>query len=168
MKRLFFLTADVAHARRVVESLKRIAVPEEHIYVLARYGVELDDLPDEGPQGDDFMPAYKRGLGLGGTAGVLAGLAALVFPPAGIVVGGGLVVLTGLWGAGIGAMLAGIAGGAFPNSRLASFEAAIEAGKVLVSADVPNDEEEKFLQVIRTLAPDIEISGIEPPAALIP
>jgi len=168
MRRLLFLSADVAHARQVVDDLKRNGILEEHIYVLARYGTDLEDLPDEGPQGDDFLPAYKRGLGLGGTAGVLAGLAALAFPPAGIVVGGGLVVLAGLWGAGIGAMLTGIAGGAFPNSRLASFEAAIEAGKILVSADVPNDEEEKYLQMIRRLDPDIEVSGIEPLAALIP
>ena len=168
MKRLCFLSPDVGHARQVVDDLKSNGIPEAHIYVLAKFGVELEDLPDSGPESDDFLPAYKRGLELGGAAGLFLGLAALAFPPAGIVVGGGLVLLVGLWGAGIGGMLTSIAGGAFSSSRLKSFKSAIDEGQILVMADVPKNAVGKFEGIIKRLDPEVEISGIEPPAKLIP
>lgn len=168
MKRLCFLSPDVSHARQVVEDLKSNGIPEKHIYVIAKYGVDIENLPDAGPDFDDFLPAYKRGLELGGTAGLLLGLSALAFPPAGIVVGGGLVFLIGLWGAGIGGVLTGIAGGGFPSSKLKTFEAAIDEGKLLVMADVPTKDVDKFERIIKRLDPQVEVAGIEPPATLIP
>jgi hypothetical protein len=168
MKRLCFLSPDLAHARHVVADLKDNGIPEKHIYALARHGVELEDLPDAGPEEDDFLPAYERGLAMGGSAGLLAGLAALAFPPAGIVVGGGLVLLTTLWGAGVGGLLTGIAGAAFSSSRLKVFEAAIDEGQILVMADVPGDEVDKYEALIKKLDPDVDVEGIEPPATLIP
>lgn len=168
MKRLCFLSPDVDHAHQVVDDLKSNGISEKHIYVLAKYGVDLEDLPDAGPDSDDFLPAYKRGLELGGTAGVLVGLAALAFPPSGIVVGGGLVLLVGLWTAGIGGILTGISGGSYSNSKLESFESAIEAGQVLVMADVPKKDVAKYEGIIQRLDPDVEVEGIEPPAKLIP
>lgn len=168
MKRLCFLSPDLSHARQVVEDLKSSGIPEKHIYVLAKYGVDIDDLPDAGPDSDDFLPAYKRGLELGGTAGLLVGLTALAFPPSGIVVGGGLVLLIGLWGAGVGGILTGIAGGSFSNSKLKSFESAIDEGKLLIMADMPKKDVEKFEEIIKRLDPEVEIEGIEPSAKLIP
>ncbi len=168
MKRLCFLSPDVVHARQVVDDLKNNGIPEQHIYVLAKFGVELEDLPDGGPESDDFLPAYKRGLELGGATGLLLGLSALAFPPAGMVVGGGLVLLVGLWGAGIGGMLTGIAGGAFSSSRLKSFESAIDQGQILIMADVSVNDVKKFEGIIKRLDPEVEVSGIEPPAKLIP
>ncbi|MEQ9462050.1 MAG: hypothetical protein RJQ10_00185 [Haliea sp.] len=105
MKRLCFLSPDLAHARKVVADLRNNGIEEQHIYALARHGVDLEDLPDAGPEADDFLAGYKRGVTLGGSAGVLAGLTALAFPPAGIVIGGGFVLLTGLFGAGVGGLL---------------------------------------------------------------
>lgn len=168
MNRLCFLSPDVAHARQVVEDLKSNGIPEKHIYALAKYGVDMEDLPDSGADFDDFMPAYRRGLELGGTAGVLVGLTALAFPPSGLVVGGGLVVLVGLWGAGVGGMLAGIAGGSFSSSRLKSFESGIEKGQILVMADVPATDAERFEKMIKRLDPEVEVSGIKPLPKLIP
>jgi hypothetical protein len=107
-------------------------------------------------------------LELGGTAGLLVGLTAMAFPPSGIVVGGGLVLLTGLWGAGVGGLLTGLAGGAFPSSRLSDFESAIEQGRILIMADVPRADVEKYQTLIRKLDPDVRIEGIEPPASIIP
>ncbi|MFO8141316.1 MAG: hypothetical protein R6T87_05385 [Marinobacter sp.] len=168
MKRLCFLSPDLDHARKVVADLKDNGIPEKHIYALARYGVDMEDLPDAGSESDDFLEAYKRGLEFGGSAGLLAGLTALAFPPSGIVVGGGLVLLLGLWGAGLGGMLAGIAGASFPNSRLQSFESAIEEGLILIMADVPKDEVEKYEELIKSHDPEVRVEGIEPHAPLIP
>ena len=168
MKRLCFLSPDLGHARQVVEDLKASGIAERDIYALAKHGIDIENLPDAGPESDDFLPAYKRGLELGGTAGVLVGLTALVFPPTGIVVGGGLVLLIGLWGAGVGGILTGIAGAAFPSSRLKIFESAIDEGQILIMADVPKNSVDKFQGIIRRLDPEIEIEGIEPSAKLIP
>lgn len=168
MKRLCFLSPDLGHAKRVVADMKANGIPEKHIYVLAKYGVDLEDLPDAGPESDDFLNAYKRGVELGGSAGLLVGLAALAFPPSGIVVGGGLVLLIGLWGAGLGGLLTGIAGAAFPDSRLQAFEAAIDQGQILIMADVAKDEVEKYESLIKSHDPEVSVEGIEPPAPLIP
>jgi hypothetical protein len=168
MKRLCFLSPDLGHAKRVVADMKANGIPEKHIYALAKYGVDLEDLPDAGPESDDFLNAYKRGIELGGSAGLLVGLAALAFPPSGIVVGGGLVLLIGLWGAGLGGLLTGIAGAAFPNSRLQAFEAAIDQGQILIMADVAKDEVEKYESLIKSHDPEVSVEGIEPPAPLIP
>lgn len=168
MKRLCFLSPDLDHAKRVVADMKANGVPEKHIYALAKYGVDLEDLPDAGPESDDFLDAYKRGVELGGSAGLLVGLTALAFPPSGIVVGGGLVLLIGLWSAGFGGLLTGIAGAAFPNSRLQAFEAAIDQGQILIMADVAKDEVGKYESLIKSHDPEVSVEGIEPPAPLIP
>lgn len=168
MKRLCFVSPDLEHARKVVADLKANGIPEKHIYALAKEGVDTGDLPDAGPEADDFLPAYKRGLELGGTAGVLAGLTALAFPPAGIVVGGGLVALLGISGAGVGGLLTGMAGAAFSNSRLKAFEQDIDAGRILLMADVPKTEVDKYEALVRKLDPEVSVEGIEPPASLIP
>ena len=61
MKRLCFLfSPDPSHARRVVTDLLEAGIPEKHVYVVARSEVvglrdmAVADLPDEGPEGDDF------------------------------------------------------------------------------------------------------------------
>lgn len=168
MKRLCFLSPDLDHTRQVVRDLKHAGIPEKHIYVVAKQGVELEDLPDAGPEADDFLPAYERGLAFGGAAGLLAGLFALAFPPTGVVMGGGAVLLTGLFGAGLGGLLSGIAGAAFSSSRLSQFESAIDAGQLLVMADVPRDEVSRYEALIRAADPEVEVMGIEPKAPIIP
>jgi hypothetical protein len=168
MKRLCFLSPDLDHTRQVVADLKQRGVPEKHIYIVARHGVELDDLPDAGPEADDFLPAYERGVGIGGVAGLLAGLVALAFPPAGVVIGGGAVLLISLFGAGVGGFLSGLAGAAFSSSRLAEFEAAINEGKILVMADVPAEAVDQYESLIKSADPEVEVMGIEPHAPVIP
>jgi hypothetical protein len=168
MKRLCFLSPDLQHTRQVVADLKKNDIPEKHIYIVARHGVDLEDLPDAGPEADDFLPAYERGVAFGGITGLLAGLAALAFPPAGVVVGGGAVLLISLFGAGVGGFLSGLAGAAFSSSRLSEFEVAIEQGKILVMADVPAEEVERYESLIKSADPDIEVMGIEPHAPVIP
>lgn len=168
MKRLCFLSPDLQHARRVVDDLKINGIPEKHIYAVAKYNMDLEDLPDAGPEANDFLPAYKRGLELGGTAGLLVGLTAMAFPPSGIVVGGGLALLIGLWGAGVGGLLTGMAGAAFPCSRLSEFESAIEQGQILIMADVPKGDVEKYEALIKRLDPDVTVEGVEPPFTLVP
>ena len=168
MKRLCFLSPDIEHARKVVADLMNNGIPEKHIYVVAREDVELQELPDAGPEDDDFLPAYERGLAMGGSAGLIVGLLGIVFPPAGLTLGGGAALLITVFGAGVGGILTGLAGAAFPNSRLRKFEEAIEQGQLLVMADVPKAEAEDYKALISEFDPDVTVEGFEPPTRLIP
>lgn len=168
MKRLCFLSPDIEHARQVVDDLRQNGIAEKHIYALARHGTDMEELPDAGPESDDFLPAYERGLELGGAAGLLAGLTALAFPPSGLVVGGGLVLLLGLSGAGLGGLMTGLAGASFPSSRLKRFESDIEKGRILIMVDVPKADVQFYERLIRERDPDVSVEGIEPPATVIP
>lgn len=168
MKRLCILSPDVKHAQELVRDLKEAGFSENHIYAIAKSGMPLPDLPDAGPEDNDFLPAFERGVVLGGATGLVGGLLALAYPPAGIAVGSGGVLLIGLMGASLGGLLTGLAGAAFPNSRLKLFEKDIEAGKILIMVDVLNDQLEEVADMIELLEPVVEIEGIEPPAPLIP
>ncbi len=167
-KRLCFLAPNVAHAQQVVRNFVDNGIQEKHIYVLAKHDVELQDLPGAGPASNDFIEAYERGLAVGGVGGLFVGLLALAFPPAGMVVGGGAVLLIGAFGASLGGFMSGLAGASFPNSRLRDFEDAIDQGQILVMADVPSDRVEHYEQLIRTVDPDTEVMGVEPPTPIIP
>jgi hypothetical protein len=167
MKRLCFLSPDIEHTRGVVAALKEKGIPEKHIYVVAKHGVELQDLPDAGPEADDFLAAYERGVAFGGAGGLLAGLIAVAFPVSGLVLGGGAVLLLTLYGAGLGGFLTGLAGAAFSSSRLKEFEAAIDGGQLLVMADVPNRRVAEYEKAITAADPSVTVTGIEPPAAIL-
>lgn len=168
MRRLCFLSPDLKHAQSVVRDLKNDGIEEKHIYAIAKSGLPLGELPDGGPDDDDFLPAFERGVALGGATGLLAGLFAIAFPPAGFIIGGGGVLLIGMMSASVGGLLTGMAGAAFPNSRLKVFEKDIESGKILIMLDVAKDQIAHVNRLIQRLDPDIEIENIEPPAPLIP
>lgn len=168
MKRLCFVSPDLSHTRHVVQDLRDNGIPERHIYVVAKEGTKLEDLPDSGPESDDFLAAYERGLAFGGASGLLAGLFALTLPGTGLVLGGGAVLLFTLYSAGFAALLAGLVGASLPSSRLAQFRQDIEQGRMLVLVDVPSDRIEHFEGIVRRLDPEVAVIGIEPPAPLIP
>ena len=168
MKRICFLSPDEAHARAAIETLRGLGIPDQHLYVVAGEGVKIDDLPDAGPEGDDFLPAYTRGLAIGGVGGLLAGLVVMVFPPAGIVVGGGALTLATLAGASIGGLATGLVGTGFSSTRLEQFKEAIAAGALLILADVEEQEVDRCTAAVAALGPDIDVIGLEPPAPVVP
>lgn len=168
MKRLCFLSPDLQHAQKVVADLRADGIAQQHIYAIARSDVPMDGLPDGGPEDDDFLPALERGVGFGGVTGLFLGLVGMSFPPLGFVVGGGAVVLAAVAGASLGGLLSGIAGAAFPSSRLAVFRDEIKAGKILILVDVPAARIGHVNELIRRFDPTVQIEGVEPHAPIIP
>ena len=163
LKRLYFLLPDVDTTRKIVDEMLLAHVPYEHMHVLARAGTYLEELPEAGvAQKTDLVPALERGIAVGGTAGVVAGLLALAFPPAGVVVAGGAILFGALGGAGFGAWVSAMIGVSLPNTRLARFEQAIENGMILMMIDVAKDRVEEFEDMIRLHHPEAEIEGTEP------
>ena len=59
-------------------ALRDAGIADRHLYVVARHDIDLEGLPDAGPEDDDFLPAYERGLAIGGVGGLLAGVLAIV------------------------------------------------------------------------------------------
>lgn len=167
MKRLCFLLPDVDTAHGVVDDLRGRGIGDADIYVVANDKIELGDLPDAGNiEKSDFYPQLVRGLATGGTIGVIGGLVAMRV--AGAIFGGGAVLLFGLIGAGINALLAAMAGAAFPNSRLTQFEKAIESGSILVMVNVAETDVEEIDKLVKARHPEAEIEGFEPHTPVFP
>ena len=163
MRRLYFMVPDIDTANTVVDELLLKRVDDHHIHVVAKEGTPMGDLPEANLlQKSDFIPAMERGLAVGGITGVLAGIAAVTFPPAGLVLGGGAILGTSLAGAGIGAWISGMIGMDVPNTQIEKFEAAIENGEVLMMIDVPKTRVEEIEALIQQHHPDADMGGTEP------
>ena len=169
MRRIYFLVPDIAIAKRIVDDLLLARIEERHLHVIAKRGTELEDLPEANMmQKSDFVPAVERGLALGGSAGALAGLVAVALPPASTVIAGGILLASTLVGAGVGAWAGSMIGVSTGNSRIKQFEAAIEAGQLLVLADVPTNRVEEIEARIKAHLPQVEIEGTEPTIPAFP
>lgn len=163
MRRLYFMVPDLDTANTVVDELLLKRVDEHHIHVVAKEGTPMGDLPEANLlQKSDFIPAMERGLAVGGITGVLAGIAAVTFPPAGLVLGGGAILGTSLAGAGIGAWISGMIGMDVPNSQIGKFEEAIEKGEVLMMVDIPKTRVEEIEALVQQHHPDADMGGTEP------
>ena len=163
MRRLYFMLPNVETTSLIVNELLLLRVDEHHIHVVAREGTPLGDLPEASLlQKSDFIPAVERGLAVGGITGIVAGIAAVTFPPAGLVLGGGAILGTSLAGAGMGAWMSGMIGVDVPNSQIQRFEQAIAAGEILMMVDVPKDRVRQIEELVHQHHPTAELGGTEP------
>lgn len=169
MRRLYFLVSDTGSAKAIVEDLLRARITWRHIHVLANHSVTLEALPEASLlQTSDVVAALARGTALGGAAGALAGLVALAFPPAQLVIAGGAVVALTLAGAGFGAWTATMIGVDEPSRRLERFQDAIKAGQLLLMVDVPQAREEEIQQMVHEHFPRADVEGAEPKTPIFP
>jgi len=168
-RRIYFLAPDPATARSIVDALLLARIEERHIHVVAREGTPLEDLPQAGlAQRSDLVPALQKGVAAGGVTGLLAGLVATRFPPAGLALGGGALLGLTLFGAGFGAWMASMVGVGLPSGRLQRFESAIEAGKVLMMIDVPRSRVRATEALVLRHHPEAELEGTETNMPLLP
>lgn len=162
-RRLYFLVPDTGIASSIVDDLLLARVEEKHIHLIAKRNTPLGELPEASfLQKTDFLPAIERALVVGGATGTLAGLVALALAPGVVVAGGAVLLASTLSGAGIGAWLGGMVGMNVGNSRLQQFEAAIEAGAILMLVDVPLARVDEISTLIRSRHPDATPEGTEP------
>ena len=163
MRRLYFMLPSLETTKTVVDELLLKRIDEHHIHVVAKEGTPLGDLPEANLlQKSDFIPAMERGVAVGGITGVLAGIAAVTFPPAGLILGGGAILGTSLAGAGIGAWISGMIGMDVPNSQIEKFEGAIEKGEVLMMVDIPKERVEEIEALVQQHHPEADMGGTEP------
>jgi hypothetical protein len=169
VRRLYFLVPDIDSARKINDELLLARVEERHVHVVAKEGTPMEDLPEARlAQRSDLIPSLERGAAIGGATGILAGIIAVTFPPAGLVLGGGAVLATSLTGAGVGALMSSMIGVDVPNSRIEKFRSAIEAGELLMMVDVPKDRVEEIDDLVKKHHPEAEIEGAEPTMPAFP
>jgi hypothetical protein len=164
MRRLFFLVPSLTSAKAIVDELLLARVDEHHIHIVANDDQHLfeEHLPEANLfQTTDFVPAVSYGLSYGGATGILAGIAALTFPPAGLIFGGGAVLGLGLAGAGLGAWVSGMIGVSIPNRLLKSYEEAIDRGELMILIDVPLARVEEIKELITKHHPEATIEATE-------
>ena len=165
MRRLYFLLPDINSAKGIVDELLLARIEERHIHIAAadHHALLEANLPEASLlQESDFVPAVERGLAIGGATGILAGIAAIALPGAGLVLGGGAILGIGLAGAGVGAWISGMIGISVPSSRLTEFEAAIQAGELLMMVDVPKAKVDQITELVRSHHPEAHVEGTEP------
>ncbi|AEJ03058.1 putative transmembrane protein [Nitrosomonas sp. Is79A3] len=163
MRRIYFLAPDIAVTKRVVDDLILARIDEKHIHVIAKRNTPLEDLPEATLlQKSDFVPAVEQGLAVGGSTGMLAGLIAIMLPPASTVIAGGILLATTVVGASVGAWVSGMVGMSIGNRRIKEFEDAVEAGKFLVLVDAPTSRLKEIEERIKQHIPQAEIEGTEP------
>lgn len=171
MRRLYFLVPEVETAKTIVDELLLARIEERHIHIVAKdhHALEQAHLPEAGLfEESDFVPALERGVAVGGATGLVAGIAAVTFPPAGLVLGGGAVLATSLLGAGLGAWVASMIGVSVPNSHLDRFQKAVDQGELLMLIDVPKDRVDEITQLVKSHHPDAKVEGTEPTIPAFP
>jgi len=164
MHRLYFLIPDHTIAKRVVDELLLARIPEKQIHVIAKdeHLLQQHDIPEADlVHRSDLLPAIERGAAVGGSIGLLGGLLAVSFPPAGLVLGGGAVLIGPLAGASFGAVVAPMIGVSEPNPKVAAFEDAIEEGKLLMMVDVEDEDVESISERIRQQYAEVSIERNE-------
>ena len=167
MHRLYFLSPSLESAKQVVNELLLARIPQNNVHVIANHAVTLENLPEASVlENSDFIPALQKGAAVGGATGLLAGLVAVAFPPAGLVLAGGAVLMAStLAGAGVGAWASSLIGISTPSSRLKEFEEAVARGQLLLLVDVPADREQEIQALIARTHPEATIHRLGAMAA---
>ena len=163
MRREYFLVPNIDMAREIVKEFMLSHIEEKHIHLIARDDIPLEDLPEATlMQKSDFIPALEKGLVGGAYTGLVAGLVVVAFPPAGLAVGGGLILAMIGAGATVGGMMSALVGVGLPSHRLEKFEEAIKAGEILILVDIPRKRLDEIQELVKKHHPQAEFEGIEP------
>ena len=157
-RRLYFMLPDAESCKSLVADLEEHGVPERHLHVIGSLTQSLDGLPEANIlQKTELAHGLEWGTGLGGVAGLLGGVLAVTFPPAGLVIGGGALLAGAAAGAGFGALVSSLLASNEHNHKLDAFERGIEQGQLLLMVDVPRQEVKQIQDLIIKHHPEAEI-----------
>lgn len=164
-RRLYFMLPDVKHCQQLVTELQQVSIPERDIHVVARQDIPLQGLHQASAlQKTELLHGLEVGAGVGGLAGMLAGLLVVAFPPAGVVLGGGAAIIgTTLAGASFGSLVSALIARDIPNHELKAFQARIVLGEILLLLDIPTKRVEEIINLIRRTHPEALIGVVRRP-----
>jgi len=137
-RRLYFVLPDLSSAKKIVDELLLARIEDRHMHFHAKDGVSLEGLHQANLlQTSDIVHGAESGLVVGGVAGVMAGIAVMMFPPTGVSMQLVTILITAVLGSVFGLWVSSMIASSIPNSRLREFEEDLEAGKILLMVDVP-------------------------------
>ncbi len=157
--RLYCVIPDIVRCTLLTHQLQDAGLSQRYIHVLARDDISLEGLPQATIlQKTELTHGIEMGLGVGGVGGMLGGLLAVTFPPAGIVLGGGaLVLITALAGAGVGSVVSALIAGGIPSHELEEFRDHIYHGKILLMVDISRNLIPMMIEMFENSDTGIEI-----------
>ena len=163
MRRIFFLVPDSESCRSVVDELKKIGVPLNHLHVVGSIIQSMDGLPEASIwQKTELAHGLEWGTGLGGVAGLLGGMLAVTFPPAGLVIGGGALIAGTAAGAGFGAVVAALTKSHEHNHDLDDYHEELLQGELLLMVDVPYNRVSQISDLILEHHPEAHLKVTAP------
>jgi hypothetical protein len=168
-RRLYFMLPDVNSARAMLDEMLLARIPVQRIHFLAKRGMLPADLPEASVlQKTDLVHGAQLGVVIGAAAGLIGGLAAVMYPPEGLSVQL-VVVLSGcVAGALLGAWISSMAASAVPNTKLKAFHPEIERGRVLMMVDVPMRRAGEIADLVAKRHPEAVSGGYEPTIPAFP
>ena len=129
---------DLTAAAAALSAARQAGAADDEISLIARSDIEIQSIPDARIDvSNDMVPAAMRGMAGGAATGLLAGLAALAFPPLGVTIAG--AALAGVAGAAVGGWSSALIGTTVENPVRREFEKEIEAGQILVVVDTSEE-----------------------------
>jgi hypothetical protein len=161
-RRLYFLLPDVASATRTANDLLLARVDDRRMHFLAKRGTDLGELHEASYLfKTDLMRGAGIGLALGLLGGVVLGSIIVNYPPEGTHPGLAAAMIATIVGTALGVWMGSMAAIAVPNSRLKSFSAEIDRGKVLLIVDVPYQQVDHVRAVLSSRHPEVVLSAQE-------
>ncbi len=166
MKRLLFLLPDVRSCKRIVAELEQAGISPRHLHVIGGIQHSLEGLPEASLwHRTELARGLEWGVSLGGVAGLLGGLLAVSFPPAGVIVGGGALLAGAAAGAGFGGLVAALTKGNEHNHQLDEYRSALIQGYLLVIIELHSAQLPVVRQLLLQHLPDTSIQ-VDIPNAL--
>lgn len=168
-RRLYFLLPNIRSTKIVHNDLLLSKIEERHMHVIAKEGIDLEDLPEAGiRQKSDLVHGFQLGLILGGLTGMILSSIAIMMD---MIVPGieiwSVISLT-LGGSFLGAFAATMIAVNVGNTRLAQFRHDIEAGRILFMVDVPFNKVKETIELVRGHHPEADMRGIDPQIPAFP
>ncbi|TMS58150.1 DUF1269 domain-containing protein [Imbroritus primus] len=168
-KRIYWLLPDLASARRTMDDLLLARVSERHIHFLAAEGTDMSGLHEANIlQTSDIVRAAQMGLMIGGGVGILAGLAAAMFPIIGDTPQWGMVGVLAVLGGLFGAWSASMIGSSARSTRIKRFEDAIARGQILLMVDAAPGQIEEIENMLQRQHPEARFEGMDPAIPAFP
>jgi len=162
-RRMYFILPGLPLARTVFNELLLSRIPESHMHVIAREGINTDDLPPASLwQKSDLIHSLQLGIPVGALTGILIGVLAVFFGWINPGFEAKAILATVVAGLVIGSFAATLIAVNVPNTRHLPFEKDLRQGHILFIVDVPLRQVDEISEMVTRLHPDAVDRGIEP------
>lgn len=168
--RLYYMLPDMECAQRAMDDMLLSRIEQRHIHFLT----DGHPVPAELPEANfmyrtDVVQGAWNGMIAGALLGIVIGaIVVFYFNIAASSSEAAVVVLLALVGLLFGGWAASLVAASIPNRRLRPFYPEMQAGKVLMIADVPARRVEEIEKMMTQRHPETRFSGEEPHVPAFP